>query len=82
MAFIPKNEFGEYPMDPNELPPEPWDLTRAEQDLQRWEAARRPWGQPPAGRCPHEDDFCGTRRECLGKFVWWRRYIREIEGIA
>lgn len=78
--FLEKNEHGDFVLDPAEAAPSASELERAEWYLSLWHAGRRKTGEPPAGACPHEDYRCESLRECLGKIVWWRRYIRQIEG--
>lgn len=73
--FVVKTD-GVYPLDPNEPAPATWELERAEEFLRIWERSRK---RKTKATCPHEDLPCRVRRECLGKIVWWRRYIREIE---
>lgn len=80
--FLPKNERGEFPMDLNEPPANTHELERAAHYLEKWHAAHRKPGQPPAGRCPHEDYPCESVRECIGKIAWWRRYVLEIEAAS
>lgn len=77
--FLGKNERGDYILDADETPPSAGELLRAEEYLQTWEGAIRQRRKPPAGPCPHEDFPCTSRRECLGKIAWWRRYVLEIE---
>lgn len=79
--FLGKDEHGNYILDPNEPPVAGWELKRAEDLLKFWE--REPWkkGQLHAP-CPHGDSPCRSRRECLGKIVWWRRYILDIETVS
>lgn len=80
--FLPKNEGGEFPLDPDEKDPSEYELERAAYYLQKWHAARRKPGQPQAGACPHEDYPCESVRECIGKIAWWRRYVLEIEAAS
>lgn len=68
-------------IDPDEAPFEDWEVTRATKWLEGWSFARRKYGEPAAGACPHETDFCGKREQCIERIAWWHRYIREIEGI-
>jgi len=75
--FIPKNERGEYWLDSNEPAPSAFELERAETLLKIWEHTNGT--KASAQNCPHRDIACNSRRECLGKIAWWRRYIREIE---
>ncbi len=77
MAFIGRDNF-----DPNEPEFDAWETQRAEKWLEGWHYASRPLGQPAAGQCPHEEDFCSTREQCVERVAWWLRYIREIENIA
>ena len=79
--FIPKNSDGVYELDPNELKPETWELERAEFLLREREKHQGRQMTYPSD-CIHADAPCRSRRECLGKVVWWRRYMREIEGWA
>lgn len=76
--FLGKNERGEYLLDANERPPSDFELLRAESLLRLWERARWKPGQKQV-LCPHGDAPCRSRRECLGKIAWWRRYITEVE---
>lgn len=78
--FLAAGSDGIYPLDPQEPPPETWELERAEKLLDAWHRGRRPSGPAP-GLCPHDEAPCRSKRECLGRIVWWRRYIREIEGM-
>lgn len=73
---------GRYSLDPLEPPFAEWEVERAAKWLDGWDAARRSWNQPPAGRCPHEQEFCDTRELCIERVAWWFRYLREIEGLA
>lgn len=81
MAFLGKNERGEYILDSAEARPTFTELAEAERLFKIWQDGRRPLGEPAGGNCPHEDFPCAIPggRECLGKIVWWRRYVREIE---
>ncbi len=78
--FLPKNDIGEFPLDPNEPPFSEFEIERGRQYLEIWQNAKRNHWEPPAGACPHEDYPCETIRECVEKIAWWRRYIRQIEG--
>ncbi len=79
--FLGKDEHGDFILDPNEPAFGVSELERAEDYLERWHAGRRKAGQPPAGLCPHEDYPCVSDADCIPKIAWWRRYIREIEGL-
>lgn len=79
--FLGKDERGDYVLDPNEQPPTDWELQRAEFLLRTWERARWKPSQKQTA-CPHGSAPCRSRRECLGKIVWWRRYILDIENLA
>jgi hypothetical protein len=82
MAYLGKDEDGDYILDPDEVPPTPVELAWARDWFNEWVMVPTPRGRAvPA--CPHSDtpypcEIPGAR-ECLGKIVWWRRYICEIE---
>ncbi len=76
--FLGKDSDGEYILDANETPVTEFELMRADDYLKTWEGARPPYGIVVTQPCPHRAG-CRSRRECLGKIAWWRRYIREIE---
>lgn len=80
MAFV-KPVDGVYTLDPNEPPVAQWELDRAKDLLAEWHKGHLFIGTPTTihSPCPHQDDPCTSRRMCLGKIAWWRRYMVEID---